>query len=237
VQQAVFWSLGAIGGPTALKALNRVEAVPDPAANRQLVLARALIAHRHGLNGPFLPATKGIVRNPEQVPEKADVTLRLKTERVTANDRNRLVGSTYGIDLAARGAELSCGRNQWTLFFNRELDPATAGRRLFERPWIGGLLGRWHIRGKSLVTQYILLTRPEDRAARIDVVRTDGTLVYTGKAESDNLGLSFLITDIDRPGTAPTTLSGRLTSKGLTLERVVASARRVNSQFASPVTL
>jgi HEAT repeats len=237
VQQAVFWALGATGGPTALRALTRIEAVPDPAANRQLVLARALIAHRHGLNGPFLPPMKGIVRSPEQVEEKADVALRLKTERATANDRNRLVGSTYGIDLAARGAELSCGRNQWTLFFNRELDPATAAGRLLERPWVGALMGKWHIRGKSLVTQFILLTRPEDRAARIDVVRTDGTLVYTGKAESDNLGLSFLIADIERPGTAPTTLSGRLTSKGLTLERVVASARRVGSQFATPVTL
>lgn len=237
VQQAVFWALGAVGGPTALRALTRIEAVPDPAANRQLILARALIAHRHGLNGPFLPATRGIVRNPEQVEEKATVTMRLKTERATANDRNRLVGSTYGIDLAARGAELSCGRNEWTLFFNRELDPGTAARRIFERPWVSALMGRWHVRDKSLVTQYILLTRPEDGAARIDVVRTDGTLAYTGRAESDNLGLSFSIADIDRPGTAPTNLSGHLTSRGLALERVVASAKRVATRSTSPVTL
>src|SRR6185295_19817652 len=59
VQQAVFWALGAAGGPTALRALGRVEAGTDRAANNQLVLSRALIAHRHGLEGPFLPVVKG----------------------------------------------------------------------------------------------------------------------------------------------------------------------------------
>ena len=230
VQQAVIWSLGAVGGPTALRALNRIESVPDRAANNQLVLSRALIAHRNGLEGPFLPAVKGVNRTPEQAQEKATVTLRLKTDKATANDRSRLVGSTYGIDLAARAAGLSCGRNEWTLFFNRELDPSVAASRLLQRPWLAGLLGRWHIRGKSLVTQYILLTRPDNRAARIDVVRSDGTLVYTGTAEVNNSGISFSIADVDHPGTAPTNLSGRLTSKGLELERVVASARRVASR-------
>lgn len=237
VQHVVFWALGAVGGPTALRALGRVEAVPDRAANNQLVLSRALIAHRHGLEGPFFPAVKGVVRTPEQVEEKANVTLRLKTERATANDRTRLVGSTYGIELAARGVELSCGRNEWTLFFNRELDPGTATRRLFERPWVSALMGRWHVRRKALVTQYIVLTRPENGAARIDVVRTDGTLAYTGRAEVDNLGISFSIADVDRPGTAPANLSGRMTSKGLELERVVASARRVASRSTLPVRL
>lgn len=235
VQQAVFWALGAAGGPTALRALGRVEAGTDRAANNQLVLSRALIAHRHGLEGPFLPVMKG--RRLERVDDPANVSLRLKTERATANDRARLVGSTYGIDLATRGAGLSCGENEWTLFFNRELDPTTTARNLFQRPWIAGLLGRWHVKGKALVTQYILLTRPENRAARIDVARTDGSLVYTGSVEMDSVGLSFSIADVERPGTAPTNLSGHLTSRGLELERVVASARRVGSRSATPVTL
>lgn len=48
VQQAVLAGLGTFAGPRTLRDL------ADDATRRQLALTRALIAHRHGLDGPFL---------------------------------------------------------------------------------------------------------------------------------------------------------------------------------------
>jgi hypothetical protein len=237
VQQAVIWGIGALGGPAALRKLDGIAVPDDPATRRQLALARALIAHRHALEGAFLPAVKGVVRRPQDMELKTALTLQMKTEKATASDVARLTGSTYGIELAERAAALTCGRVEWTLFFNRELGLSAIAQRLFERPWIAALLGRWHVEGKAAVTQHVLLTRADGGSAHIDVVRTDGERMYTGRAERDGNGFTFSIADIDRPGMAPTNVTGRLGPKGIELAGVIASGRRIAVRVPKPVNL
>ena len=159
----------------------------------------------------------------------------LKSERATATDRARLTGSTYGIELAPRAAALTCGRLQWTIFFNRELAPGTMADRLFARPWIAALMCRWFIAGKAAVAQHLVLTRPDGRVVRVDLVRTDGEMMYTGTARADGSGLTFSIADVERPGTAPVTITARLSARGIELVTVVASGRRIGARSAEPL--
>jgi hypothetical protein len=152
----------------------------------------------------------------------------------TASDRALLRGSVYGIDLAAESFDLRCGRSAWTVFVNRELGPsAKRPDRLFERPWITALLALWAYGRKSLATQYVVLSRPDEGGARLEVVRADGEVVYAGSADGLTTGLAFAVADVDRPGTAPAKVTGRLSSRGIDLETVVTAASRVGTRTAS----
>lgn len=236
VLEAALRALGTFAGPAALRELVKIGEQRDEGVRRQLALARALIVHRHGLAGPFLPAVPGRMRTKDDVEHRGKLTLRLKTERQTTADLRRLVGSRYGIETASRGADLTCGAAEWLVLFNRELAPDAIARRLFERPWIAALIARWHIRDKASVVHQLVLTRPEGRAALISVVRADGELMYAGRAVPDGRGVSFTLGDVDRPGAAPTTIEARLGPKGIEILRVVASARRVGVRLAQPAS-
>ena len=55
------------------------------------------------------------------------------------------------------------------------------------------------IAGNAAVAQHIVLTRPDGRVVRVDLVRTDGELMYTGTARAEGPGLTFSIADVARP--------------------------------------
>ena len=65
---------------------------------------------------------------------------------------------------------------------------------------------------------------------RIDVVRTDGEVMYTGTAEQVGSAVAFAMADVDRPATAPTTVEGTVTSTGVDLELSVPFATRVGTR-------
>lgn len=236
VQQAAFAALGLFADRSALDTLERLNDPGDEAARRQLSLTRALIAHRNGLDGPFLPEVTGIRREPVAPERMNTVTLAMKTAGETAADQARLSGSTYGIRLADRALALRCGRAEWTIFGNADLGTSiTATDRLFERPWIAALLARWLPVGVAATTQYLVLTRPAGRSVRIDVARADGELMYTGSAEPVGSALSFAIADVNRAATAPTTLAGLLDADGVRLDVAIVYDTRVATRHTEPV--
>jgi hypothetical protein len=236
VLEAVLRGIGAFAGPAALRELMKLGEQRDVGVRRQLALARALIAHRHGLDGPFLPAVAGRTRTKDEIEHHGKLTLRLKTARSTAADLRRLVGTRYGIEIAPRGADLACAGADWLVLFHRDLAPDAVARRLFDRPWIAALLARWYIRDKAAVVHHLVLTRPEGRSALISVVRADGELMYAGRAVPDGRGVSFTLADVDRPGAAPVNIEARISAKGIELLRVVASSRRVGVRVAQPAS-
>ena len=71
---------------------------------------------------------------------------------------------------------------------------------------------------------------------RLDVVRADGEVVYTGSAEPAGVGLalSFTIADVDRPATAPTTLSGVLDANDVRLDVAIVHDQRVGTRRTQP---
>jgi hypothetical protein len=237
LQQAALAALGLFADQSALATLERLREAGDLAARRQLSLTRALIAHRYGLDGPFLPERQRIPRSPTATERMHTVTMARKTIDATAADQARLRGSTYGIRLAEHAYELRCGRAEWTMFVNRDLGSSiTANGRLFERPWIAALLARWLPPGIAATTQYLVLTRPTGQAIRIDVVRTDGEVVYTGSAGADGSALSFAVGDVDRPGTAPTSLVGRFDADRVRLDVAIVFDKRVGVRRTRPVS-
>lgn len=228
VQQDLFASLGIFGGPASAEALGRLALPSDPFARKQLAFARALIAHRHGLDGPFMTEARPIERRPGRPEEMAALTLRMGTAKATAASLERLRGPTYGIGFADRALSLSCRPAEWTIFLNKQMGrSATSPTNLFDRPWIAAVLAQALPRREALMTRFVMLTRPTGRQAHIDVVRADGEIVYTGTAQPAGSAIDFAIFDVERPGTAPLTLAGRVTSAAVTVETAVVFVARV----------
>ncbi|MGW6422989.1 HEAT repeat domain-containing protein [Nocardia sp. NPDC055053] len=238
VQQAVLAGLGMFASRSVLGALD----LNEPAARaveQQLTLTRALIAHRHGLDGPFMPEVEGLRRQPGEIDRTITPTLHVKTAGETAKDRDLLSGSTYGIELSDQSYALTCGRAEWAVFVNREIDNSTATLgRLFERAWIAAIMARWNPQRtpkSSASPQYLILTQPSGGSARINVVRTDGELMYTGAAEQADSTLAFVITDAERSATTPTYIAGNVTANGVDFDVGVVSATRLGTRIAESI--
>lgn len=230
VRQAVFAGLGRSGRTDALAALP--ESDPDAAARRQLLFARALIAHRAGVDGPFLPDGPA-ARGEPGAQGAAAVDLRPPTGKGAPE---RVTGGTYAIDVAELRYELQCGGNTWTTLLNG--DVVRAGgidhQRLFERPWIAALLARWILEGREAIVQHVVLARPVDASVRLDVVRSDGTVTYTGSAERDASGLRFVVRAADGAAVPSVYVEGRAGPDGVAFIRAVASSSRGGTRTPEP---
>jgi HEAT repeat protein len=231
VQQDVFAALGLIGSPEAARVLGDLPPPADHAARQQLDFARALIAHRHGLPGPFMTEARGVERTPGRAKQMAPLTLKLGTARATAAALDRLRGPTYGVEFAERALSLTCGPAEWTIFRNREATPSA----LLDRPWIAAVLAQALPRREAITTRFVLLTRPTGKQAHIDVVRADGEIVYTGTARPAGSAIAFSVFDVERRGTAPLTVKGRLTGTGVNVDTAVVFAARTGVQATAPV--
>ena len=82
----------------------------------------------------------------------------------------------------------------------------------------------------AAAVQYVVLSRPAGNGLRLDVVRGDGEVVYSGTAEGTGTALSFTIGDVDRAATAPTTLSGMLDANSARLDTAIVHDRRVGTR-------
>lgn len=226
VQQAVIAGLGQVGGPTELAQVAKLPVPADTATRRQLTFTKALIAHRHGLDGPFLPEEP---TSSADVPDeqRVRVTLRLQSPQKTAADRERLVGSRWGITLAERSYAVGCGRSSFTLFANKEVgESVTSAERTFERPLIAGVLARWYPRNVRATPQLLILTRPQDEGARLELVRTDGRVDYVGQLAPRGTAVGFRVTNAERAATSETLVEGNVTGRGIRLEVAFSSSRR-----------
>jgi hypothetical protein len=237
VQQAVFKSLGLFGGPDVVRELAKIQA-RDEHARRQLTLTQALVAHRHGLpEGPFLPeAPAGRTRLTARS-ATTDFEITAMAQEAIAAERARMHGPTYGIRLAGWGLSVRCGGSEWTVLVNAELGRTFGSfARLADRPWIAAVLALRYPVGVRSTTQYVVLTRPESGGAHLDVVRADGEAVYVGRAPIEAATTTFSVSDVERPGTAPVRVSGRISEQGVELEQARAAPRRVNTRTSADVT-
>jgi HEAT repeat protein len=236
VQQDVFAALGTFGGPAAARALGQLAAPSDHAARKQLAFARALIAHRHGLAGPFMTEARAIEHRPGRPEEMAALTLRMRTAKATAAAIDRLRGPTYGIDFADRAYLLRCGPADWTIFLNKAMGRSPRSpANLFDRPWIAAVLAQALPTRETLTTRLVMLTRPTGTQAHIDVARADGEIAYTGTAQPAESAIGFAISDVERSATAPLTVAGRVTPTGIAVETAVAFAARVGVRETASV--
>ena len=237
VRQAVFASLGQIGEPTDLKKLRQLADSDDRHTARQLEFARALIAHRHGLDGPFLAAPFLVERTMGPSEQMIELTLKAKTAKAMAGDMLRWKGTRYGIEFGQAGFALRAGRAEWTVFVNGALgQSANTLSPIFERPYIAAVLARWNAEHLALHIQYVALTRPDGKSVSIVVVRGDGEVMYTGTADLIAGNIAYAMSDIDRPGTAPTNVRGIVGRAGLEITVAVPFGSRVGTRATLDVT-
>ncbi len=228
VQQEVVAALGRFAGPAAGRGLRNLEAPADIATYRQWVFAGALIAHRHGLDGPFLAETLFVKRSRGRPEQMASFTARTKSAKATKAARAKLRGAEYGIGFADRCHSIECGPSKWEIFVNRELTRSASGlEKLFERPWLAGVLAQWLPREEALQSRFVILARPSGSAVRLEVVRADGEVVYVGTAVRSGTAIGFRVSDVVRAGTAPLNVAGRLTRSAIEIDSATVFAARV----------
>lgn len=231
VQQYAFAALGLFAGPKAGRALSKVSAPEDIAAYRQLVFAAALIAHRHGLDGPFLAETPFVLRTRNRVKKVSGLKARTPGAKAAKTARSRFRGRDYGIKFADPMHSIDCAELRWELLLNADLGRSAASlSNLLKRPWIAGVLAKWLPDGEALYSKYVILTRPIGESVRIDIVRSDGEVVYVGTASLSDKGVRILLSDVVRPGTAPLNLVGVMTSASMKILEAVSSAVRVSER-------
>lgn len=236
LQQQVLAALGPFAGPRAARTLGKLAAPVDGAAYRQLAFATALIAHRHGLDGPFLVETPLVLRERGTEKQLSAMKMRTRNPKSLRSVRDRFHGRDYGIKFGDRVLSIDCGPLRWELLLNRELGRSTSTlASLHNRAWIAGVLALWMPGKEALNSRYVVLTRPVGDAIRIDVARPDGEIVYVGTAASTKEGMTFRISDTVRPGTSPLNLSGTVTATGLRHIEAVSWGSRVAKREALPV--
>lgn len=227
VQQELLASLGRFASSRAGEALERLTVGDDDATKRQLDFARALIAHRHGIDGPFLREVP-VADEPEgQGKQRAKVSLTAKTPAGTTADLRRMAGPVYGIEIAQRGLGLTCGPTDLTVFLNAALGPTADDLApLFSKPFLAGVIAERYPTGERLSTRLVVLTRPVKQEVHLDLARADGVVAYVGTVTRTGEGLSFIIRDAERAGRAPTHLAGTVTSRGVNLTTAISLTER-----------
>jgi HEAT repeat protein len=233
VQQEIVAALGRFAGPSARRGLRKIDAPADLATYRQWVFASALISYRYGLEGPFLPEALFVERSRGRPGQMTTFTARTKTAKATKAARAKLSGPDYGIDFAERCHSIKCGSTKWEILVNRELGRSSPTlERLFERPWIAGVLAQWLPREERLQSRFVLLTKPTGETVQLDVVRADGEIVYTGTAARSGSDVRFRVSDVVRAGTAPLNVLGRVSRSGIGIESATVFSARVAGRRA-----
>lgn len=213
LQQAALTALGQFADETAEAVLARLPQPGDLAARRQLAFTRTLVAHRAG-RGSLPPPVPPVRRSAGGF---TAVRLCRRSPEQNAAERSGRVGSTYGIELAGATYGLVCGETRWTLVTNAALGDPIEADLLARRPWIAGLLCSWLPSRGSASPQYVLLSRPEGDGVRLDVVRSDGTVMYAGGGTVGPDGFGFTLVEVARPGVAAPQLTGRVSAPGAAL--------------------
>jgi hypothetical protein len=226
VQIQVVKSLAAVGTPDQLAPLREIDAPPGSPLHKQATFARDVIAHRAGMEIEEPIQARGIKRESGEPEEMIDLTFRPITKKKLANDRDKLDGPIYNMPIADKGFRLTAGKAEWSVLTNAEMSEAGGFGAMFQRPWLTALLARIEPRTTRSNVQYVVLSHPSGRGARINVFRTDGELMYTGSMKRAKDLLEFSMRDVARKATAPTNVSGRITKQGPVLITTVPFGSR-----------
>lgn len=230
VRIQVVRSLAAVGTADQLEALDAVEAEPGSPLEKQTRFARAVIAHREGIELDEPPGARGVARTPGEPEEMIELSLRpIRGKQLTAA-RARLEGSLYRMPVGETTFRLTAGKADWTVLTNAEMADAGRFGAMFDRPWLTALLARTEPRTGRAHVQYVVLSHPAGKEVRIDVFRTDGELMYTGAMKRIRDLFEFSIRDVASRAAAPTNVSGRITKDGPVLDLKVPFGSRIQTR-------
>lgn len=125
-------------------------------------------------------------------------------------------GSSYGIALNGElGFAFRCAGVRHALLFERGLTRGQLIRDLRARPRIAGIVAMEDRASGHFLARRVVLTRPENEAVAVSVVRPDGVVALYGSARPNGEGLFLQLHSHSER--VPTQIDGRITDDGLVL--------------------
>lgn len=210
VRGRVLRALARVGGAMAWAALDESRADLAERFGQDYELARALVGFRLERRDVRL----ALPQPAHRVPEEFDSTLDLAVEPLPAREIGEAVegldGPTYRLALSRDVAlVVRLGDASWLVLLDEVAlasglagDGADHGRLV-------ALVARSLAETGSHTVQYLVATQPLDGdTSELGVLRPDGTAVYAGWLSTERRGVRFSISDVERPGAAPTLVFG-----------------------------
>ena len=235
VLNGVLRALGMIGGADELTSIERVMPSLKGRTRDQAQFARTLIAHRLGRSDaiPDAPA-EGKVLEPA-----VNCGRRVHTRVARPGTIERTLSSAsslYGIEVDEQAlVEYSCERSSGAILLNRDLRKAP--ELLRKRPALVGLEARRNRSSGDYSVSYVILSKPVGDAIEVNVHLTNGTRVFTGRAEVRGDVVSWTVRAIQRPGAFPFRASGILANGQLKIESAEAGLRVEQKLKPKPIDL
>ena len=232
VQAKIIRSLGCIGSKKAIEALDRIFQAPSDFIKKEIAFAKTLISYRFGLDRDTLPFVPGADRKLEARSDAINFIIKQIGKDGLMNYLQSFEGSNYGIEVSENiGFKVECGGRVTFLFLlNKKYDHHILSS-IIEKKVLFGLLARYIEERDTYTTQSLVLSSPYDRhTLDIIVCRTDGEPLFSGRGYIKESTMTFSITDIERPGTLPCQITGRLTDESLEFQKCYFLKRRQNKR-------
>jgi len=223
----VMRALGMVGELDALKAIDRVMPTLNGRGRDQAEFAHTLIAHR--LGRVDASAFHAGAEKPLEPARDCGRRVHIRPARSSAVERclTSIGSGPYGIEVDEQAVlAFSCDRSSGALLLNRASTGRGALDVLRARPAILGLEARRDNASGDYSVSAVLLTTPNGDAIDLAVHLTNGTRVFTGRAELRGGGAHWSLRAIQRPGAFPFRASGMFADGQLNIE-IAESGTRV----------
>lgn len=224
----VLRSLGRIGGPRALKAIEELELPSDHPAKGDEAFAAGLIRYRLRLDGEALPLPPpdALLEPPSEDVRRVDVR-QLEEERAQAVVKD-LERYPHGIVLDPEAATLiECAGEINVLVPNRELAKPQGRSWVLEGKALVALVGLQSPENGDYSVSYLVLTNPvQSGEVEVLVTRSSGRYVLAGTAHPEGDGLVFDLRAVRRAGARSLSVRGVLRDGRLLDVEASASSRQ-----------
>jgi len=225
----VLRSLGRIGGPEALGAIDALKLPAQHPASRTAAYAATLIAHRLGLPGhelPF-PAETNLLNPPATQTRPIEFT---QLEQATAREvLDAMKQHPYGIAFdPAKLTQIRCAGEINVVCPNSEF-LRTAAARLKERKAVLAVGALQSPETGDYSVSYVFLTRPAARIAgtiEIMVHRCSGTLALAGTGKIVGARVEFELRSVRKPGAWAISVKGGMEDGRIQITKAASSTIR-----------
>lgn len=230
-------SLGRIGGEASLKALDKISDTKSNLVRKEVAFAKALISYRLGIERDTLRFVMADERKIKVNKDTLKLDVRPASTKELRNCLDLLEGSSYRLNVSKDfGFKMGCGRTTFMLLMNKDSFGNGILSRVMEQKQFAGLVTLRSEETGTYAVQSLVLTSPhESSTLDIMVCRTDGTALYSGRGYVKDGAMTFSVSDLERPGSVPSQITGKLSAKGIEFEECYSLRTRQGKR--SPMEL
>jgi hypothetical protein len=224
-------SLAKIGGPSALKAIDRHLASPSNAVADAARFAGAMIAHRFGLPGHdlFAPSPDKFLTVPP------GESLSIEVSRASVDEARLVLESLadepYGIQLGGGPlTQLRCGTDVHTVCLNSRVVAPEPTRIVLQHKALLALVALQLREGDGHSVSYLILSSPSS-VSDINLLapRCTGRPALAGTAHVSNGEIRFSLRALNRPGARAVALDGTVAHGQVTMSQAIVAKHRISA--------